>query len=120
MKTALAVAGAFLAVACKDTSSHPYVGQRFEGGCLETKTALDVVTGSSAGTNCALKCFRGRPEEAGVRPIYVSTMCPPYPPDLETGDVLPGCPEAIAAAQRDDVCLSDGGSTHPPADAGAD
>src|SRR5690349_24240287 len=46
------------------------------------------------------------------RSVYVSTQCPPYPPQFDTSGVLPGCAEALAAGSRGDVCFADGGSSN--------
>ena len=51
----------------------------------------------------------------------VSTMCAPYPFSFDASGTDPTCPAALAALERNDTCLVDGGSTNPlppPDDAG--
>jgi hypothetical protein len=57
----------------------------------------------------------------GTRTVYVSTMCAPYPFGFDTSGGDPRCATALAAFDRNDTCLADGGSSAPlPRDAGAD
>ena len=119
---AIAAAGAIMcimhATACKDDGSHIFVGSLYleDRHCLGTPSSVDVVTGDPPG-DCNPVCLRQTRSEGG-HAIYVATMCPPYPgPDFDTSGADPQCAPALAALARGDTCLSDGGSTHPVADA---
>ncbi len=122
----LAVASVVMAAwACSGARSHVFPAQRYvaERRCLLSAASIDVVDGKDTGGGCALKCLVAPPEEDAGRAVYVSTQCPPYPPLFDTTGTSTTCREAIGAADRDDLCLPDGGSTHPPvdtADAAAD
>ena len=124
-----AAAGALACImhtsACKDDGTHVYVGRFYlEGrGCLGTTSALDVIAGDEPG-DCAAVCLIQRRAEA-ARSVFVSTMCPPYPPALEfdVSGTDTVCAPALAALARNDTCASDGGSSNPLppiADASAD
>jgi hypothetical protein len=108
-------------VACTSTT-HVYIARKFdtERQCLEKPTGIDVIDGDDPGERCALKCVVPPPnlDAAAPRSLYISMMCPPYPPGFDTTNVFPGCQEALAAGERNDLCLSDGGSTHPHEDSG--
>ena len=111
--------------ACKDDGTHVFTGRFFVEGrdCLGTSAAIDVLSGDEPG-DCSAICLVQRRGEGG-RAVYVSTMCPPYPPpgiELDTAGTDPACPRALAALARGDTCLSDGGSTRPAPvpEAGAD
>ncbi len=86
--------------------------------CLGTTSTIDVVSGEEPGT-CPPTCLVQKSYDGG-RATYVTTMCGPYPFDLEASGADPTCAAAIAAFQRNDTCQTDGGSTAPaPRDAGA-
>jgi hypothetical protein len=110
------------AYGCKNDGTHVYQARFYLEGrdCLGTSSAIDVVEGEEPG-NCEAICFRQVRGDAG-NAIYVSSMCPPYPadPDFERSGRDPACPAALAAFARNDTCLSDGGSTRPIVEAGAD
>jgi hypothetical protein len=118
-----ALASSFaLLVACSDEErSHVYGGRQYEParGCLDGTTAIDVVEGPLPAAPCDPRCLVARPDDAGVRAIYVSTMCAPLPPAYDATGTAPECPAAVAAYVRNDTCLEDGGTTHP-LDAGVD
>lgn len=106
--------------ACGDPS-HVYEGRlyRDDRDCLGTPSSVDVVTGDDPGT-CAPVCLVQRTFDGG-RAYYVSTMCPPYPHGFDASGTDPVCPDALAAFERNDTCLVDGGTTNPlPRDAGTD
>lgn len=112
---------AVYALACGDPS-HVYEGRLFveRRGCLGTTASVDVVEGDPAG-DCGPTCL-AQPHNDGGRSIYVSRMCGPFPFGFDPSGSDPACPAALAALERNDTCLVDGGSTHPlppPADAGA-
>lgn len=108
-------------LACEGSPTHVYSARKFVRArqCLEVPTGIDVVDGRDPGASCALKCLVTPPgRDPDARELYVSTGCPPYPPLFDTTGLVDGCEEALAAAERDDRCLSDGGSSHPREDAG--
>lgn len=101
-----------IALACGEPS-HVFEGRRFapDRGCLGATEGLDVVTGDRPGA-CAPACL-AQPLGDGGRAIYVATMCPPYPFAFDASGSDPRCLEVLAALERGDTCLADGGSTHP-------
>jgi len=107
-------------VHCGDPS-HVYEGRLFleRRQCLGTTASVDVVEGNLPG-DCGPTCLT-QPDRDGGRAIYVSTMCGPYPFGFDTSGSDPACPQALAALERNDTCLVDGGSSSPappPPDAG--
>lgn len=113
-------AAAAAAGACNSADSHLYLGRRYDEarGCLESSSALDVVSGESASETCPASCLVGSAD--GGRTVYVSTMCEQYPVGFDRSGSDAVCAQAFRAAAQHDDCLPDGGSTHPtPPDAGA-
>ena len=109
---------AALALACDGPVSHIFAGRLYEAarGCVDSVTSIDVVDGPMPGTPCAPSCFVGPyATDAGDKPVYVSTMCAPFPPAFDTTGTAPACAAALAAYGRNDTCLDDGGTTSPPA-----
>ena len=107
--------------ACGETT-HVYTGRLYveDRGCLGTPSSIEVVEGDPAGT-CAPTCLVQRTTPDGKRPVYVSTMCAPFPFGFDTDGTDPRCAAALAALERDDTCHLDGGSSAPPpGDAGAE
>lgn len=130
MKLALLALAAFavvLAIVACGENTHVYAGRLYVEArdCLGTTSSIEVVEGDPPGT-CSPRCLVQRTTPDGGRTVYVSTMCAPYPFgfDVSTpGDVGadPRCARALAALERNDTCLVDGGSTAPlPHDAGTD
>ncbi|WP_394844516.1 hypothetical protein LZC95_46615 [Pendulispora brunnea] len=120
--SALAVGLGIAALASCDDGSHAYGARAYDRarGCLGPTQSLDVVSGDDPGSNCAIKCLVPRSSGAGAETaVYVSRQCPPYPPQFDTSGLQPGCVEAIAALERGAFCLTDGGSSQPPPDAGS-
>jgi hypothetical protein len=117
----LAMIAAYGMASCGDPS-HVFEGRYFlEGrGCLGTTSSVDVVEGERPG-NCGPICLAHAHTDGG-RSIYVATMCAPYPFGFDTSGSDPACPAALAALERNDTCLLDGGSSNPspPSDAGSD
>lgn len=108
-------------LACGEPS-HVYDGRLFleHRRCLGTTVSVDVVEGEPPG-DCGPVCL-AQPQRDGGRAIYVSRRCAPYPFGFDASGTDPACPEALAALERSDTCLVDGGSTSPPpplGDAGA-
>lgn len=112
-----AALGAF-AAACDERPVHSFLARRWDParGCLDRSTVLDVVLGD-AGT-CAPHCLVQRAEAGTV--TYLTIECPPYLPGVDPTELDPTCALAKNALARGDTCLSDGGQTNPPPDAGAD
>jgi hypothetical protein len=111
-------------LSCGDPS-HIFEGRPFvaERNCLGPTTSVDVVEGERPG-DCGPKCLEQSMSDGG-RAIYVSTMCGPYPFRFDISGTTPECAAALAALERRDTCLSDGGSSYPvppasPTDAGGD
>jgi hypothetical protein len=98
--------------ACEDNTSHPYPAREYRADrdCLAAPIAIDVVEGEDPGA-CAPVCLVKA--EDGGRAAYVSTTCAPYPPFVDTSGSDPRCALALAALERSDLCLSDGGSRSP-------
>ncbi len=121
MKRAVLPAAVLVAVAC-GTSSHIYPGNQFDRtrGCLEPVSSVDVVTGDNPGSSCPVTCLVSTTAEAGVYTLYVSNECAPFPPFYDTSGKDPDCARAIAAFTLGPQCLSDGGVSGGPADAGPD
>lgn len=111
------LASVVLALACGDRS-HLFEGRFYveSRDCVGTTSSIDVVEGDSP-ARCNPTCLVQPPRSE--RPsIYVSTMCAPYPFGFESNGFDPRCPSAVAAFERNDTCLADGGSTNPlPSDA---
>lgn len=120
----LPLVGASAAVAAScGGGSHIYGGYSYDTvhDCLGAIVTLDILDGDDPGANCAAKCLKPTllgPDAGDV--VYVSLECPPYPHDFDTSGLSPTCDRAVAALERSDFCLADGGSSHPEQDAGQD
>lgn len=103
---------------CDERPVHSFLARRWDParGCLDRSTVLDVVLGD-AGT-CAPHCLVQRADAGAV--TYITIECPPYLPGVDPTELDPTCTLAKDALARGDTCLSDGGQTNPPPDAGAD
>jgi hypothetical protein len=105
-------------VACDSAQSHIYAARIFEvdRDCLDAYGAVDVVSGGEVPSTCPVVCL----SNAGI--TYVSTVCPPYPSlfGVEQADaaISDTCKVALAAYDRHDTCLPDGGGSSHPLDAG--
>ncbi len=99
-------------ISCGDTS-HIFQGRFYlrDRACLGTTSSIDVVEGDVP-PSCPPACL-AQPLADGGRSIYVSSMCAPYPYLFDASSSDPLCPPALDAWNRNDTCLSDGGSTHP-------
>jgi hypothetical protein len=107
---------------CDVDNTHVFVAYRYEVArdCLDPTTSLDVVPSEQAALTCAPACLVRPSPPAAAYAIYVSTMCEPYPADLDTSGTDPNCAAALAAfARGPDACSGDGTSSSP-ADGGAD
>jgi hypothetical protein len=109
--------------ACGSARSHIYAGELYHADrdCVDNTSAIDVVDGPEP-ANCAPTCLAAPTADDGGRgALYVSSMCAPFPPSLDSSGNAPGCANALAAAARNDTCTGDAGSTNPlPHDAGAE
>lgn len=108
------IAACILHAACGSDPVHVYQGRLYvkDRDCLGTPSSIDVVSGSDPG-DCAPTCLLDTLAADASDTLYVSTMCAPYPYGIEPSGTDPSCATALAAFERDDTCLSDGGSTHP-------
>jgi hypothetical protein len=81
----LAAAVAF--VACDDVGEHIYTGHLYEptGACLDPSTAIDIVSGPAVGDACTPVCLMGN--ATASPPIYISTVCSPYPASYTTESI---------------------------------
>jgi hypothetical protein len=108
---AVGVATGLVLAACDEPNAHIFSGQQFEaqGQCLEAPTALDVIGGSGATLTCDPACLTQSSQ------VYVSTQCPPYPPQfaVETanslGDASDPCAAALNAYAAGAMCGDDAG-----------
>lgn len=100
--------------ACTDVVSHLYVGSGYNvlKDCTLPEVAIDVVEDGDPGSSCNLVCLVESKSDAGMT-VYTSRMCPPYPRDLKLNGDETLCAAALAARERNDVCLADGGTTNP-------
>jgi hypothetical protein len=118
--TTVGVAGP---VACDDPSQHVYSGQLFDpqAQCVESSsTGLDVIGGAATGDTCAPACLVASSQ------VYVSTVCPPYPPafTVEAADATAGasdpCTAALAAFAAGNTCGADASTESGPGDDGGE
>ncbi len=107
------VAAAIVVVSCSNPASHIYAGRRYEPvrDCIDTTASIDVVSSADPGSTCDAVCLAAPPTSTGERALYVSKMCPPYPPLFDTRGGVPDCERALAAYSRNDTCLADGGTS---------
>ena len=100
--------------ACTDVVSHLYVGNghNVPKDCNLSEVDIDVVEADNAGSSCNLVCLVESKSDAWMA-VYTGRMCPPYPRDLKLNGDEALCAAALAARERNDVCLADGGTTNP-------
>jgi hypothetical protein len=109
-------------VGCDDVGVHIYTGQLYEAAnaCLDPSTAIDVVSGEATGTQCTPVCLIAPATTSP--PVYISTVCPPYPgayftetqADLDGGldaaqNATDPCVPAFIAFDDEASCVSSGG-----------
>jgi hypothetical protein len=108
---------------CDDVNVHILSAQQYEStqSCVTSSEAIDVVSGPATSDNCAPTCLTA--SSADSSHTYVTTVCPPYPPnytwesqDAET-DAADQCPGAFAAYAN---FLADGATCLAIPDGGAD
>jgi hypothetical protein len=126
-----AVAAALVVnVACSGPTGFVYTAREYVEGrdCLFSPVALDVLSGKEPASTCnvclvtpavAVVADAAAPDAAPPK-AFVSTLCPPLPVDFALKDATDAlCARALAAKERSDVCLEDGGTSNPaPRDAG--
>jgi hypothetical protein len=131
---ALAAVVATLAVGgCDDVSVHIYTGQLYEAAnaCLDPSTAIDVVSGGATSTQCTPVCLVGPATTSP--PVYISTVCPPYPgayfaeteADIDGGldaaaNATDPCVPAFIAYDQGASCVSTGSPDGGDAASGGD
>lgn len=91
---------------CGD-GTHAFLAQRYdpEKKCLAQVQALDVIAGEPPG-DCSVVCLVRIATPSSPEEIYVSSMCPPYPPALETSGRGAACVEALDARARGVTCTA--------------
>ena len=112
----LVVACARALGACDEETSHLLVAQLFDPSraCLDPEGTIALVDGPVPGSACPPTCVVGPSGQNGnASSVYVTTMCGPYPELDDTSGDPAGCSDALAALDRRDTCLVDGGSTSP-------
>jgi hypothetical protein len=105
-------------LACSDTErAHVFAGRLYESdrGCLDSVAGIDVVDGPVPASSCFSQCLVSPPDaDSGLRTVYVSTMCAPFPPAFDTSGSDPRCADALDAYARNTSCLTDGGISNLP------
>ncbi|MCA9584699.1 MAG: hypothetical protein KC657_05010 [Myxococcales bacterium] len=109
-------------VGCDEEKSHVYSARKYEEGrkCVGAVEAIEVISGPDAPRDCPALCVTSGRLRDGSSTLFVSTTCGPHPFGADPNRTDPRCDDALAAFARGDFCLSDGGSTRPLVDAGAD
>ncbi len=111
------LAAALVAVAaCENqTGTYVYRGRQYDPKekCLGATRALDVIDLTTEPALCAPVCLVQTKYDGGEA-VYVSNVCPPYPPDFDTSGSNALCPEALVAADNASGCVPQ------PPDAGPD
>lgn len=91
--------------------------------CLDPTRALDIIEIEREPALCAPACLVQNKTYDGGTAVYVSDVCPPYPPEFDTSGSHPLCPEAVLAFDNRRTCGLDGGPDPEPdaqvADTGA-
>jgi hypothetical protein len=110
----LGAALAAAAAACIDPdASFVYTARPYDraGMCLEPYVELELIPGAGGGDACTSP--EAGPAGPGVAclvsssgALYVSTVCPPYPPDYDASGKDPACPAAIAALMNGVSCAA--------------
>jgi hypothetical protein len=97
------IVGAAIVLACAyacDSSpqSHVYVASLYEPsqGCFGASLSLGYVDTGEGDLDCAPTCLVSTATTDGPPPVYVSTMCGPYPAQLDSSQTNATCPAALA------------------------
>lgn len=107
-------------VACNDTGTYIFLAQQYEPGnqCVDNYSAVDVISGDDPGALCSPVCI------TNMGTYYVTSECPPYPPDFGQagldGAVDSTCTAALAAFARGNLCVDGGPPTNPLPDGSTD
>ena len=112
-----------LLLACDDGSYYLFDGSEYDPtqDCLEPSSEIDVFQGNDPGASCNPICIvepitaidsNGDPQDGGLA-VFISTECGPTPPGTDTTATNPLCVPALAAFNRDALCLDGGGSSNP-------
>lgn len=112
---AVAVLGS-AGVACDNQKgTFVYRGRKYdpEKKCLDDLRALDVIEVEMQPALCAPVCLVQKDYDGGDA-VYVSDVCPPYPPGFDTSGSHPLCAPALLAFDTRGGCLPE------PPDASAD
>jgi hypothetical protein len=107
----LAPMALFFAIGCNPSGPLVYTAQPYslEGGCVGDYVPVGVVYGTSLGGNCDPMCMTINGQ------LYVSTACPPLPPEAVAASDSPDCAQALSAADAGLFC---GDQTDSDAEAG--
>ena len=97
---ALVAAAAF--VACLDEEArYVYTAQKYDPslGCLEDYAPVEAVRGDGVGSFCPVTCLSANAN------VYLSTVCPPMPPNATALDAAsPECQAALDASRLEASC----------------
>ncbi len=107
---------------CDEEKSHVYSARKYDDArkCVGAVEAIEVISGPDAPRDCPALCVTSGRLRDGSSTMFVSTTCGPHPFGADPNRTDPRCDDALAAFARGDICLSDGGSTRPLVEAGAD
>ena len=103
-----AAASLMCAAACDDgPQSHAYVAMLYEpaAACLDPSTTLALIGTGDGSLLCAPTClYEPSPPAVGGVKTWVSTMCGPYPANLNTDGTDPSCAAALVAYASGSLC----------------
>ncbi len=90
----------FFAMACTSAGQLIYTAQPYspDGGCVGDYVPVGVVYGVSLSATCAPMCMTINGQ------LYVSTACPPLPPEAVAAPDSPECAGALSAAEAGLFC----------------
>lgn len=99
--------------ACGPAVGHVLIAWQYDPvkDCLDDAAAIDEVNGPTPGT-CPAACITGQTLLLDGPAVFVTTMCPAYPPIFDVTGSSSDCQVAMAAYARGDYC-TDAGSTNP-------
>ena len=96
------VAALGCAAACNSSPDHLLSAQLYEAArsCVDPATAIDLQQGAGADSPCAAACIVSSDRVS----VYVTTQCPPFPPDFDATSTNPSCAPALAALAAGAIC----------------